>query len=171
MPKDLRALVYDAKMRDVECPVLGEVLRSNEQQIQRGIDMIQETGRKKIGILGLSFKARTDDVRESPVVPIIETLLGRGFEVSVFDEHVVPQQLIGSNRAFLNRELPHIASIMKKTIDQVVDESEVLVVTNGSNAFDEIADKARSDQIIIDFHGKNKHSSQKRNGTYRGICW
>ena len=139
LPKDLRALMYDAKTNDIECPVLGEVLNSNQKQIQAGIDMIEKTGRKNIGVLGLSFKAQTDDVRESPVVPIIETLLGRGFSISVFDENVVPDQLIGSNRAFLDRELPHIASLMRKTMKEVIDESEVLVVTNGSSAFREIA--------------------------------
>ncbi len=171
LPKDLRALMYDAKINDVECPVLGEVLNSNQRQIQAGIEMIEKTGCKNIGVLGLSFKAQTDDVRESPVVPIIETLLGRGFSVSVFDENVVPDQLIGSNRAFLDRELPHIASLMRNTIGEVIEDSEVLVVTNGSSAFHEISSVARNDQIIIDFVGNNKESSQQRNGNYRGICW
>lgn len=171
LPKDLRALMYDAKTNDIECPVLGEVLNSNQRQIQTGIDMIEKTGRKQIGVLGLSFKAQTDDVRESPVVPIIETLLGRGFSVSVFDENVVPEQLIGSNRAFLDRELPHIASLMRQTIDEVIDESEVLVVTNGSTVFSDIAATARDDQIIIDLVGHSKEACRKRNGNYQGICW
>ncbi len=171
LPKDLRALMYDAKTNDIECPVLGEVLNSNQKQIEAGIEMIQKTGRKNIGVLGLSFKAQTDDVRESPVVPIIETLLGRGFTISVFDENVVPDQLIGSNRAFLDRELPHIASLMRKTLNEVIDESEVLVVTNGSPAFREIATAARKDQIIIDLVGSSKSASQQRNGNYHGICW
>ncbi len=171
LPKDLRALMYDAKTNDIECPVLGAVLNSNQKQIQAGIDMIEKTGRKNIGVFGLSFKAQTDDVRESPVVPIIETLLGRGFSISVFDENVVPNQLIGSNRAFLDRELPHIASFMRETIGQVVDQSEVLVVTNGSSAFRDIASSARDDQIIIDLVGSNKQARQQRNGNYQGICW
>lgn len=171
LPKDLRALMYDAKTNDIECPVLGEVLNSNQKQIEAGIDMIQKTGRKNIGVLGLSFKAMTDDVRESPVVPIIETLLGRGFTISVFDENVVPDQLIGSNRAFLDRELPHIASLMRESLHEVIDESEVLVVTNGSSAFREIASTARDDQIIIDLVGSSKSTSQQRNGNYQGICW
>lgn len=171
LPKDLRALMYDAKTNDVECPVLGEVLASNQQQIETGIEMIQKTGRKKIGILGLSFKAQTDDVRESPVVPIIETLLGRGFSISVYDEFVVPDQLIGSNRAFLDRELPHIASLMRASVEEVLQESEVLVVTNGSSTFREISSVAAPEQIIIDLVGDNKFSAEQRNGTYRGICW
>lgn len=171
LPKDLRALMHDAKMHDIECPVLGEVLNSNQKQIQTGIDLIEKTGRKHIGVLGLSFKAQTDDVRESPVVPIIETLLGRGFSISVFDENVIPNQLIGSNRAFLDRELPHIASLMRKTLNEVVAESEVLVVTNGSSAFNEIASVARDDQIIIDLVGSSKAASEDRNGNYKGICW
>ncbi len=171
LPKDLRALMYDAKTNDIDCPVLGAVLESNQKQIQAGVEMIEKTGRKNIGVLGLSFKAKTDDVRESPVVPIIETLLGRGYSVTVFDEHVVPDQLIGSNRAFLDRELPHIASLMRQTLNEVVESSEVLVVTNGSEAFREIGQTAGKDQIIIDFVGTSKASSKHRNGNYRGICW
>ena len=171
LPKDLRALMYDAKTNDIDCPVLGEVLNSNQKQIQSGIDMIEKTGRKSIGVLGLSFKAHTDDVRESPVVPIIETLLGRGYSITVFDENVIPNQLIGSNRAFLDRERPHLASLMRHTINEVIEDSEVLVVTNGSSAFHEIATVAREDQIIIDFVGNNKQACEARNGSYKGICW
>jgi GDP-mannose 6-dehydrogenase len=171
LPKDLRALMYDAKTNDVECPVLGEVLNSNQKQIEAGIELIQQTGRKNIGILGLSFKAQTDDVRESPVVPIIETLLGRGFTIAVYDENVVPDQLIGSNRAFLDRELPHIASLMRKSLSQVIEDSEVLVVTNGSKAFRNIGNAAREDQIIVDLDGSGKGVGQQRNGNYQGICW
>lgn len=171
LPKDLRALMYDAKSRDIDCPVLGEVLRSNERHIQRGIAMIERTGRQRIGIFGLSFKAHTDDVRESPVVPMIETLVGRGFTVSVYDEHVDPQKLIGSNRAFLERELPHIATLMRKSIDNVIEESEVLVVTSGSRAFREVPDKAGEHQIVIDLVGTGKSSGAERNGNYQGICW
>ncbi len=171
LPKDLRALMYDAKTNDIECPVLGEVLNSNQKQIQAGIQLIEKTGCKSIGVLGLSFKAQTDDVRESPVVPIIETLLGRGFSITVFDENVVPNQLIGSNRAFLDRELPHIASLMRHSIHEVIDDSEVLVVTNGSPAFRELATTARQDQIIIDLVGSSKEAGWKKNGNYEGICW
>ena len=163
--------MYDAKTNDIECPVLGEVLNSNEKQIQAGIEMIEKTGRKNIGVFGLSFKAQTDDVRESPVVPIIETLLGRGYSITVFDENVVPNQLIGSNRAFLDRELPHIASLMRKTIDEVIADSEVLVLTNNSSTFGKVAQQAREDQIIVDFVGNSKANCETRNGNYRGICW
>lgn len=132
LPKDIRALLYRAKERDLSLPVLSAVLDSNERQIQRGIEMVERTGMKKIGVMGLSFKAGTDDVRESPIVTLIETLIGRGYQVQVYDETVRPERLIGANKAFLERELPHIASIMRSSIDEVLQEVEVVVIANAS---------------------------------------
>src|SRR5436309_6873872 len=123
LPKDLRAFLYRAKDRDIECPMLSGALRSNQQQIERGIRMVESTGRKKIGVLGLSFKASTDDVRESPVVALVETLVGRGYQVCIYDDKVDPSRLVGANRLFLERELPHIASLMRPSIDDVTSEA------------------------------------------------
>ncbi len=171
LPKDLRALVYNAKERDVDVPVLSAILQSNEQQVARGIRLIEAAGRKKIGVLGLSFKAGTDDVRESPVVPLIETLVGRGYEVSVYDEIVDPQRLIGANKAFLERELPHIASLMRSSIEEVLAQSEVVVVTNGSPTFHRLLALTDENQIVIDLVGVGRNNGYKRKGKYGGICW
>jgi GDP-mannose 6-dehydrogenase len=162
LPKDLRALIHRARNRDVECPLLGAVLPSNRHQIERGVQVVEHTGRRKVGILGLSFKAGTDDVRESPVVAMVETLIGRGYQVCVYDEHVEPSRLIGANRSFLERELPHIASLMRPSIDAVIGEADVVVVTNRSPAFCEVGRSLRDEQILIDLAGTagvNGHTS------------
>ena len=162
LPKDLRALLYRAKDRDVECPMLSAALRSNQQQIERGVRMVESTGQKKIGVLGLSFKAGTDDVRESPVVSLVETLVGRGYQVCVYDETVEPSRLIGANRSFLERELPHIASLMRPSIDDVTAEAEVVVVTNTSSAFQDVGRLIRDEQILIDLAGIARNNGHGR---------
>lgn len=171
LPKDLRALLYRAKELDLECPLLSAVPRSNQLQIQRGIAMVEKTGRKRVGVLGLSFKAGTDDVRESPVIPLIETLVGRGYRVSVYDEKVRLERLVGANRLFLERELPHIASLLRPSIDAVLDEAEVIVLANASEAFRRVADLLRAGQILIDLVGNGRGSSTQARGAYEGICW
>jgi GDP-mannose 6-dehydrogenase len=153
LPKDLRALVYRAKVRDVDCPLLSAVLPSNQQQIQRAIELVERARRKKIGILGLSFKAGTDDVRESPVVLLVEALVGKGYQVRIYDENVKLAQLTGANKSYLERELPHIASLMGDRLEEVVAQAEVIVIGNGSAALCKVPDKLREDQILIDLAG------------------
>jgi GDP-mannose 6-dehydrogenase len=170
LPKDLRALVHRAKERDVESPVLNAVLHENQLQIQRGIELVESTGHKQVGIFGLSFKPGTDDVRESPMVTLAETLVGRGYQVTVFDENVNPERLVGANKSFLERELPHIASLMRPSIKAVVDGSQVLVIANGSPAFREIPQLMRDEQVLIDLVGIAKQNGE-RHGVYQGICW
>lgn len=168
LPKDLRALIYRAKQTDLDLPLMNAVLQSNELQIQRGIKMVEQTGCKKIGVLGLSFKAGTDDVRESPVVPLVETLIGRGYEVSVYDEIVNPDMLVGSNKSYLERELPHIASIMSPSIDELVKENEVVVVTNASRLFRDVSGKMSPEQTLIDLAGT---AIDGQGCAYDGIAW
>ncbi len=153
LPKDVRALLHCAKEHDLTLPLLRAALDSNESQIQRGIALVEQTGRRKIAVLGLSFKAGTDDVRESPSVPLVETLLGRGYEVRVYDENVSPEKLVGTNKAYLERELPHIALLMASTIDEVVARAEVIVIANGAPAFRGVPGLMRQDQILIDLVG------------------
>jgi GDP-mannose 6-dehydrogenase len=170
LPKDMRALLYRAKERDVDSPLLSAVLTSNQQHIQRGIELIENRGRKKVGILGLSFKADTDDVRESPVVPLVETLVGRGYQVSVYDEQVKVGSLIGANKSFLEQESPHIASLMCSSIEEVLSQAEVIVVTNGSRSFHQVPYLMREDQVLIDLVGIARDNGDIRSG-YEGICW
>ena len=170
LPKDLRALLYRAKERDVESPLLGSIMESNQRQIERGVRMVEGTGRKSVGILGLSFKPGTDDVRESSIVPLIETLVGRGYAVTVYDETVELPKLIGANRSFIQETLPHIATLMRGSVDAVLNESEVVVVANGGSSFKDIGNKVRPGQILIDLVGLEKVNGNLR-GEYEGICW
>lgn len=170
LPKDVRALIYRAKERDVDVPLLSSLMASNRQHIERGIDLIEETHRHKIGILGLSFKDCTDDVRESPAIKLVETLIGRGYEMVIYDDYVDPGKLVGANRAFLERELPHIACLMRTSIEKVVDESEVLVITKANQKFKTLRSLMRADQVLIDLVGIAKNGEMIR-GTYEGICW
>jgi GDP-mannose 6-dehydrogenase len=153
LPKDLRALVYRARIQDMDCPLLGAVLPSNQRQIQRGVELVEQTRRRKIGILGLTFKPGTDDVRESPVVLLVEALVGKGYRLSLWDENVKLAQLTGANKTFLERELPHIASLMRPSLEEVVEQSEVVVIGNGSATFREVPGLLREDQILIDLGG------------------
>lgn len=170
LPKDLRALMYRSKERDIDSPLLSSIMASNQSQIERGIRMVEQTGRKSIGILGLSFKAGTDDVRESSIVPLIETLVGRGYKVMVYDETVELPRLIGANRSYLEEALPHIASLLRANVDEVIADSEVVVVANGGKMFADVADKIRPDQVLIDLVGAAKANGNLR-GEYEGICW
>jgi GDP-mannose 6-dehydrogenase len=170
LPKDTRALLYRARERDVEAPLLSAALASNRQQIERGIEMVERTGRKRVGVLGLSFKPGTDDVRESPVVPLVETLHGRGYQVSVYDEQVDLGRIVGANRTFLEQGIPHIASLMRPSIDEVVAESEVIVVANASPAFRRVPHLIRPDQVLIDLAGVSRGNGGVK-GKYDGICW
>jgi GDP-mannose 6-dehydrogenase len=169
LPKDMRALLHAAKQRDIECPLLQAVLDSNQQQIQRGIDLVEHTGRKKIGVLGLSFKAGTDDIRESAAVPLVETLVGRGYEVCIFDRDVRLENLVGGNKRFVERELPHIALLMRDCVEDVVAQSEVVVLTNSHGAYHAAHKLMRDGQVLIDLVGI-PHDGRTA-GSYQGICW
>lgn len=170
LPKDCRALIYRAQERDVETPLLRSILESNELQIDRAIHMIEQTGRRKIGVLGLSFKASTDDVRESPVIPVVETLVGRGYDVSIYDPCVKPEEIFGANELFLRGALPHFAKLMRGDAQAMVAEAEVLVITNGSPQFKSLVEAAATGKVIIDLQGLAKNQNGKHEN-YQGICW
>lgn len=170
LPKDVRALAHWAKERDVDTPVLSAILPSNQHQIGRAIELVECTNRHRIGILGLSFKPATDDVRESPTITLIETLVGRGYQVSVYDEIVDPERLTGVNRAFLERQLPHVASLMRCSLEEIIQEVDVVVIANGSPGFHRIPQLLRNDQVLIDLVGIAKDHNNME-GCYEGICW
>jgi len=170
LPKDCRALIYRAKERDVETPLLRSIMDSNQLQIERGIRMVEQTGKKRIGVLGLSFKASTDDVRESPVIPMVETLVGRGYEVAIYDPCVKPEEIFGANELFLRGALPHFAKLMRADPQQLLAESEVVVVTNGSAQFKELLQSVAGSKDVIDLHGLAKQENGS-DASYQGICW
>lgn len=170
LPKDLRALLYHGRRNDLTLPVLEAILPSNQLQVQRGVEMVMQTGRKKVGVLGFSFKAGTDDLRESPLVEMIETLLGKGYEIRIYDKNVSLARLHGANRAYIEGEIPHIATLMCDSIDEVLAQSDVIVIGNSSPEFGQVQKRARPDQTVIDLV-RIKGNSVGMQARYEGICW
>jgi len=170
LPKDLRALLYKGQREDLRLPLLGSILDSNENQIKMAINLITRAHKKKIGILGFSFKSGTDDLRESPVVELIETLLGKGYKISIYDKNVSIAKIFGANKEYIEKEIPHISSLMCSSIKKVLSDSEVLVIGNNCKEFRKIPRLMRKDQIVIDLcrvlNGKDETKSK-----YEGICW
>ena len=169
LPKDLRAMNYKAKELDVEVPVLSAILPSNRLQVQRAVDMVLQAGKQRVGVLGFSFKAGTDDLRESPMVTLIETLIGKGFELAIYDRDVSLARLVGANKEYIEREIPHISRLMRDTIDGVLADSDVIIVGNQAEEFRGVADRLRKDQQLIDL--VRLFNDRTSNENYQGICW
>jgi GDP-mannose 6-dehydrogenase len=170
LPKDIRALQYRAKEVDVELPVISRILPSNRLQIERAFDEVMQTGRKNIGLLGFSFKAGTDDLRESPSVILAEALLGKGLSLRIYDKNVSLAQLVGANKEYIEQQIPHLASLLCRTIDEVVEHSDVIVVANHSPEFAEAVARTTAEQIVIDLVRLPVPGSLVK-ATYRGISW
>jgi GDP-mannose 6-dehydrogenase len=170
LPKDVRALQYRAKEVDVDLPMISQILPSNRRQIEYAIEQVLETGRKKIGLLGFSFKAGTDDLRESPIVILAEALLGKGLSLCIYDKNVSLARLVGANKEYIEKQIPHLSSVLCNTIDEVLDASEVIVVGNRAPEFADAVTRCRSDQIVIDLVRVPVYASLLQ-ADYRGICW
>jgi len=168
LPKDLRAVSYKAKELDVDVPVLSAISVTNRLQVEKALDMVLSTGNKQVGVLGFSFKAGTDDLRESPMVTLIETLLGKGLELVIYDRDVSLARLFGSNKAYIEEEIPHIAKLMRSSIDEVLDSANTIVIGNRSEEFRQIESRLRPDQKVIDL--VRLFNRPSGNG-YQGICW
>ena len=143
---------------------------ANAMQVKRGIELIKRTNRKKIGVLGFSFKAGTDDLRESPQVELIETLTGKGYQVKVYDQNVSLARLHGANRAYIEREIPHIATLMCDSMEEVLTQSEVIVIGNKAPEFASVLQQMRPDQVVIDLVRVSK-DAKLAGDQYEGICW
>jgi GDP-mannose 6-dehydrogenase len=170
LPKDIRALLYKAHHLDIRVPVLESILPSNELQVHQAFQMIQETNCKKIGLLGFSFKAGTDDLRESPLVELIEMLLGKGYHIKIYDKNVSLARLYGANRAYIENTIPHIAELMCDSLDEVLSNSEVLVIGNKSSEFTSVLQHVQKGQTIIDLV-RIQEDIESLRGWYQGICW
>jgi len=168
LPKDLRALIYKGRTLDLELPLLSSVLRSNQLQLEKGIRMVLDKGHRRVGVLGISFKAGTDDLRESPVVDLIEHLLGKGCELKVYDRNVRLAALMGANRDFIMNRIPHIAALLVPDMAQVMQFADTLVIGNGDPEFEEALANVRPDQTVVDLVRINGGSSREN---YDGICW
>lgn len=169
LPKDLRALLYKAKTSDLQLPILTAILPSNEMQVSRGLELIMGKGHKKIGILGFSFKAGTDDLRESPMIEVIERLLGKGFDLCIYDRNVQIASLVGANRDFILNRIPHISKLMAENIDSVLKHAQTIVIGNKDPEFQSVPERLQSDQCLVDFVRITNRRSE--NGKYNGICW
>ena len=169
LPKDLRALAYSAKLHDLELPILNAILPSNELQVARGLQLIMEKDRRRIGILGFSFKEGTDDLRESPMIEIIERLTGKGYDVRIYDKNVQVARLVGANRDFILNRIPHISRLMVDNIDAVLQHAETIVIGNKSSEFESVPQRLHAGQNLVDF--VRISNSRSNNGEYSGICW
>ena len=169
LPKDLRALLYKAKTLDVSLPILGAILPSNEQQIRRGVQAVIEQGSNRVSVLGLSFKAGTDDLRESPVVELTERLIGKGYDLRIYDSNVRLASIHGANRDYIIHRIPHISRLMTPSLDEALEHAETVVVGNAAPEFRDVPRRLTDRQTLIDF--VRITDSRSVSGVYEGICW
>jgi len=151
-------------------PVISSILPSNRLQIEHAISEVLDTGKKRIGLLGFSFKAGTDDLRESPIVLLAEALLGKGCSLKIYDRNVSIARLVGSNKEYIENQIPHLSSLLCDRVQDVIDGSDVIVVGNKSPEFIAALEQCRPDQIVIDLV-RVPVSGALLQADYRGICW
>jgi GDP-mannose 6-dehydrogenase len=150
-------------------PVLDAILHSNKLHIEYALQLVAQTEKKKVGILGLAFKAGTDDLRESPIVALIETLIGKGYQVQIYDKNVSYSMLRGSNRKYIEDKIPHIASLLCKNLEDIVEMAEVIIIGNRNAEFVNIFSEADRSQVIIDLVRISEECNTE--AVYQGICW
>jgi GDP-mannose 6-dehydrogenase len=169
LPKDLRALSYCAKTHDLQLPILTSILPSNEMQVNRGLQMIMDRGNTKVGVLGFSFKAGTDDLRESPVIEVIERLIGKGYDLRIYDKNVNLASLVGANRDFILNHIPHISKLMVGDIETVLSHAQTVVIGNNDPEFKQVPERLQETQRLVDFVRITEGRST--NGKYDGFSW
>lgn len=168
LPKDVRALMYKGKSLDMDLPLINAILPSNQRQIEKGIKMIVEKGNKKVGILGFSFKAGTDDLRESPLVEVIEFLIGKGYELKLYDKNVNLAALTGANQDYILNHIPHISRLMASSMDEVLNFAQTIVIGNSAAEFRNVPGEIKSGQVVVDLVRIVPKLSGEQ---YDGICW
>ena len=169
LPKDLRAITYKAKELDLDLPLLNSLMVSNKQQVENAFNIITKSGKKNIGVLGLSFKAGTDDLRESPIVELIEKLIGKGYNLKIFDEEVSMAKIFGSNKKYIETVIPHISSLISNSINNVIDESDLVII--GKKEISYMNALTENDSVyvfdLVKLFSQNKQPKEN----YEGICW
>jgi GDP-mannose 6-dehydrogenase len=170
LPKDLRATTYLAKIHDVEVPMLAGIMPSNRHHLDLALRRLLALGQRKIGFVGLSFKTGTDDLRESPLVTLAEQLIGKGMQLAIYDPEVNLASLLGANRNFIEQHLPHIGQMMRAQIEDVIAESDVLVIgLSGQGIADTLARLCRPEQLLLDLVGLPDQAVIA--ATVEGLCW
>ncbi|MCG2578614.1 nucleotide sugar dehydrogenase [Dechloromonas sp. XY25] len=169
LPKDLRAMLHKAQTLDIALPILAAILPSNQAQIERGVRAVMDKGRRKVGILGFSFKPGTDDLRESPVVELTERLIGKGYDLRIYDRNVRLASVHGANRDYILNHIPHISRLMVSDIDEILAHAETIVIGNAEAEFRDIASRLDAHQNIVDL--VRISDSRSVAGVYEGICW
>jgi len=168
LPKDLRALLCASRLNAVEVLLLASILPSNEGQIRRAVDSVLRHRKKRIGVVGLAFKPDTDDLRESPMVTLVETLIGKGCDVRILDPNVVMARLRGANRQYIETEIPHVASLLCDTVQCLVEHAEVIVIGASCAESAEVLAAARADQTIVDL---TRGAMAARGALQEGPVW
>lgn len=170
LPKDLRAILHRARQLDQDLPLLNATLETNRKQLELAYNLVRRTGKKRVGILGLSFKAGTDDLRESPIVVLIETLIGKGYQLAIYDEEVALAKLVGANRRYIEATIPHISSLLLDSPQEVMAQSEVVIVSKKTPPIREAILGYADGKIILDLV-RVLPEGAKRPAQYEGICW
>jgi len=171
LPKDVRALHYRAKELDLELPLLESILPSNEAHLNRAVEMVLETGKRNVAVLGLSFKAATDDLRESPQVQLVKRLLGEGRQVQIWDDNVALGRLIGSNRQYIEQVIPHIGSLLRTSFEETLRDAEVVVIATRGVDRETLKKNLRPDHLVIDLVNLEKARRPIEGASYEGMCW
>jgi GDP-mannose 6-dehydrogenase len=169
LPKDLRALLYMARTLDLPLPILSSVLPSNVQQVERAFQAVAATGHRRIGVLGISFKAGTDDLRESPMVELAERLIGKGYDLRIYDRSVALASIRGANRDYIMNKIPHISRLMVPEIDQLLQHAGTIIIGNAAPEFKDVPRRLSENQTIVDL--VRICNSRSVAGVYEGICW
>ncbi len=170
LPKDVRALTYRASSLDVDAPLLNSLMRSNVSQVQNAFDIITSHDKRKVALLGLSFKAGTDDLRESPLVDLAEMLIGKGYDLSIFDSNVEYARMHGANKDYIESKIPHVSSLLNSNFEEVIDNSDVIILGNRDERFRALADDAPHGKQVIDLVGFMTGATNATERT-EGICW
>jgi GDP-mannose 6-dehydrogenase len=170
LPKEVKGFITLARDRDVQIPALGGLIDSNEMHIKRAYDLIARDGRKRIAFFGLAFKPGTDDMRDSPLVALAERLLGKGFEIAIFDRFVKLSRLLGKNKEFIEREIPHLERLLHEDAETVLRDAEVIVVGHADPQARELIARLAAGRRIVDLSGYADLRAAAADG-YEGICW
>lgn len=168
LPKDLRALNALTRRNGLDLPLLGSVLNSNTAHIEAALALVLARTSRSIALLGLSFKAGTDDLRESPIVDLAERLLGKGYALRIYDSNVSPNELVGANRTYVDEHLPHLGALMVPTLDDALQSADTVIIGNSAEEFEGVAERLDDGQTIIDLAALQAHAGRSE---YESLCW